>query len=81
MVGKSEVPEDADAVAQAEAAEWMWENRQALTWERPILRPTVAGPTLILSRTESNGVSAAIASPEVALLICAHRKRSGMHAQ
>ena len=33
-LGKSELPEDADAVAQAEAAGWMWENRQALTGEK-----------------------------------------------
>jgi signal transduction histidine kinase len=48
----------------------MWENRQALTGEKPLLLPTVAGPALILSRIESNGVSAAVASPSYLKSLC-----------
>jgi signal transduction histidine kinase len=61
---------DADAVARAEAAAWLWENRSNIRNDSRRLIETDSGAALLVSRPSSDGLTAAIAGPKYLDALC-----------
>lgn len=69
-LGGSQTADDPDAVAHAEAVGWLWENS---THSEPALRRLIqAGNSaaLIVSRTDTDGLMAAVAGPHYLASLC-----------
>jgi signal transduction histidine kinase len=61
---------DADDVARAEAVGWLWENRNSAGSAVRRLIETGSGPALVVSRTTTDGLMAAVAGPKYLAALC-----------
>ena len=71
--------EDRDALARAEATEWLWQNRASLggTVRRAIWSPS--GAALIVGQSSSNAVDAMVVGPTFMAALCSQPVLANLH--